>query len=483
MDWQENVEKEIQNLKALTKAEEGIEEEPKSYELPPHSRAQYVDVEDMPKPQDMIGSFMKDTGKWKGKGKGKGKWKGKHLVPRMGLKCPASYDINAARQAILDKAKAAIENTPKVENEDAVEWMIVDKELYVKPDGATFKWDNKVRQAKLEMMEQLISSALDMTCDEVGDIAFEVDVTSTGINNTKHLFHAPAMGIAHMKNVMDNKEVLVPNPYFADLFRWKDWVHTFKNSQTNRFWSQKIDKAFWRGTSVEYHGCDAPGNKERLEGSSLSTQFPANFDIKVTNDKHTDCWGGNVVARGSKVDRFQFAHYKYLANLPGAQFGSYSRNINHLFGMNSVVMLWESQNGEGVAYDEWYTPALKEGVTHVNINKQNANDIIEDLKANDEKAKELARGAHCVYEAAFSPCALAGYFKNVFNLLEAKQGISPKELLAKGGWKKVQKKQLTSRTCVCNGYTDKNAFPQSMPLKKGAVSPNEDADDEDLNGE
>ena len=55
------------------------------------------------------------------------------------------------------------------------------------------------------------------------------------------------------------------------------------------------------------------------------------------------------------VNRSVYASYKYQLNLPGSVSGSYSRNLNHLWMLGSVVALWDAP------YVEWYYPALAPG--------------------------------------------------------------------------------------------------------------------------
>merc|ERR550537_1320921 len=176
--------------------------------------------------------------------------------------------------------------------------------------------------------------------------------------------------------------------------------------------------------------------------------------MAVTSDNNLECLGGHFARENTTHGREIMAQWKYLMNLPGAQTGSYSRNINHLFLMNSAVMMWESKAGEGLNYDEWYMPALKEGETHLTVNFENAEQKIRELKENDDKAKELAKTACSVFEAAFSPCALTKTFANVFELMKTKQkgdgSIEPKELLKQDEYVLVSSGE--KRKCMCKGY-------------------------------
>lgn len=389
----------------------------------------------------------------------------------------SSYDIGAARQKIEDKAKAAIEKTSNIEDPKHADWLIVDGKIYIREDAS---WDilhphklgsdlpakHSVPTKKKEKMRKLISSVIEQSCDGYfGDVAFNFDETSTG--GARVASKGPTLAIALMKGRKEDNEILVPNLYFGDLKEWENFVQSFKNHPSNMEWENKKEQAFWRGTTTSYGKCDKPGNKERLEAARVTFNNPTDFDMQVTNENNLDCLNGEIAHHGKTHGREQMADWKYLVNLPGSQAGSYSRNINHLFLMNSVVLMWESEPKQGVAYDEWYMPALIEGETHLNINTENANDVIKDLKTHDDKARALASNACSVFEAAFSPCALTKTFHNVFKHLHEKQStdgsLSPKELLKQGQYKLVwetsgvtfTKDGPSAKQCMCVGYDRK----------------------------
>ena len=49
-----------------------------------------------------------------------------------------------------------------------------------------------------------------------------------------------------------------------------------------------------------------------------------------------------LIAGDAPVDRADYSAYRYVLNLPGATTGSYSKNLNHLWALGAVVMLWDA---------------------------------------------------------------------------------------------------------------------------------------------
>jgi len=136
------------------------------------------------------------------------------------------------------------------------------------------------------------------------------------------------------------------------------------------------DVRFWRGTVIFKPKCvDNWGNFARLQALSLAVQAPDLVDVGCVamhgHDLRRSCVFGvdphscdgeprpPATWRRPKEDSLtkavrkfvpvhDFAKRRVLLNLPGAKSGSYSRNLNVLWMMKSVVLLW---NGPFV---EWY---------------------------------------------------------------------------------------------------------------------------------
>merc|ERR1719182_640956 len=91
----------------------------------------------------------------------------------------------------------------------------------------------------------------------------------------------------------------------------------------------------------------------------------------------------SLITDHGHVAKENYTRYKYVLNLPGSTSGSYSRNLNHLWSLDSVVMLWR----DGVK--EWYYPALAHGVTHLDVNKTDLVKSVRGLEADPGKASKL----------------------------------------------------------------------------------------------
>lgn len=221
----------------------------------------------------------------------------------------------------------------------------------------------------------------------------------------------------------DQCGILIPNCYFDDVSKWGKIASQITSVTANIPFDQRLPRVFWRGSVRTQDFClDEVGNFARLQALSLTATQPDVFDVKCLECNPRDearmpCpqlpydsdmkWTAaniNKVA-GHHVNKTTFASYKYQLNLPGSVSGSYSRNLNHLWMIGSVVVLWDAP------YVEWYYPALEDGVTHVTINKTNANSIIRSL--DDTKTAHLLANSQRVYENILCTDCLSRYFRRV----------------------------------------------------------------------
>ena len=91
--------------------------------------------------------------------------------------------------------------------------------------------------------------------------------------------------------------------------------------------------------------------------------------------------------------------------------GSYSRNLNHLWFLGSVVASWESPAVE------FYYPALTPGVTHVAVNRTTAAAAFAALR--DADAARLRANARRVADELLCPDCLADYWRLVVHKMRA----------------------------------------------------------------
>ncbi|KAH8096001.1 10-hydroxy-9-(phosphonooxy)octadecanoate phosphatase [Aureococcus anophagefferens] len=208
------------------------------------------------------------------------------------------------------------------------------------------------------------------------------------LRNVAHDFHSGSSGtdaggnrglpplVIAKRGGFRQKGILIPNPYYGSLAR--DWNATraailARGRATP--WASRRAQAFWRGRIISHDAsnnlsdalkCEYEyGNHARLAAVALSFRRPDAVDVKCTTAAATDCRPRDAVARpcaalpytadmarvareptliagDAPVDRADYSAYRYVLNLPGATTGSYSKNLNHLWALGAVVMLWDA---------------------------------------------------------------------------------------------------------------------------------------------
>ena len=110
---------------------------------------------------------------------------------------------------------------------------------------------------------------------------------------------------------------------------------------------------------------------------------------------------------GGYVAPSDFSRWRSALHLPGAFTGSYSRNLNKLWALGSVVLLWDAP------YVEFYSPALAHGSTHLAVDACSAAATLRALDARPEAAARLAANAKRVFEDLLCARCLARYLAEV----------------------------------------------------------------------
>ncbi|KAJ1459043.1 hypothetical protein M885DRAFT_76304 [Pelagophyceae sp. CCMP2097] len=223
----------------------------------------------------------------------------------------------------------------------------------------------------------------------------------------------------------DQCGLLMPNCYFDAIGKWDKLSKEIIAATKRIKFEDRDSRVFWRGTIREQSDCaDDTGNFARLQAVSLSAAHPDTFDVKCTScqprdEKKRACAalpydadmrramgrGNRSAISGEHVDKTTFGNYRYQLNLPGSVSGSYSRNLNHLWMLGSAVVLWDAP------YVEWYYPALKDGVTHVTVNKSDAFSVVRGLS--EARTLKLAAEAARVHREFLSAGALAAYWREL----------------------------------------------------------------------
>ena len=182
------------------------------------------------------------------------------------------------------------------------------------------------------------------------------------------------------------------------------------------------------------------GNCARLAMATNTVRDPDHFDIRCATECDTtpvnndSCEGtefyplGNLTRRivatknngivaNEATPKTVFAAHRYVLNLPGQTSGSYSRNLNHLFFLGSVVFLYDTPT------TEWYYPALTNGVTHVAVNSTSVSDVL-GLVNNDTSLQHLiAKAGVDVAHRFLCATCLAHFFTNVATALRHRFGF------------------------------------------------------------
>jgi len=234
--------------------------------------------------------------------------------------------------------------------------------------------------------------------------------------------------------------VLVPNPYFHDLQFWNAVRTAVKSRAAKRPFAQRHPSVFWRGhLSAGLDWCpDEVGNFARLEAVSLSMDRGDVVDVRcwmlkkcVARDPQKACAKQpyddrmravqadlRLVTVEAHVAKENFTAWQYVLNLPGSSTGSYSRNLNHLWFLGSVVVFWKA------SFVEWYFPALQDGETHVVADKQTLVSTIERLNKDPAQQKRLVANAGRVDEELVCPQCLARYLRMVVDALRQRFSLS-----------------------------------------------------------
>ena len=227
----------------------------------------------------------------------------------------------------------------------------------------------------------------------------------------------------------DQCGILVPNCYFDDLTKWGRLAETITDVAAGLPFEKRDGRVFWRGSIRTEPDCDdEAGNFARTEAVALTAAHPDVFDVKClecdVRDEARQFCPRHVFADETKrhlgdlrklgashVDKSSFGRYQFQLNLPGSVSGSYSRNLNHLWLLGSVIAMWDAP------YVEWYYPALAEGVTHLALNRSTALDAVRDVPR--RTVETMLRNAREVYDRLLCPDCLAAYMRTLVRKMRA----------------------------------------------------------------
>ena len=83
----------------------------------------------------------------------------------------------------------------------------------------------------------------------------------------------------------------------------------------------------------------------------------------------------------------------------------------------AAVLLWRSD------VQEWYYPALREGITHVTIDSHNVARTVVELKKDDKAARRMAIEARNVHENHLCPSCLLEHWTYVLTKYNSRFGL------------------------------------------------------------
>lgn len=309
-------------------------------------------------------------------------------------------------------------------------WVLVYEGRVIVPDGFANKTKNP---GHLKMLRSVMNQ------DEAGlsNALYVFTALTTGPVSECH--DAPVLAV--------NKQfgyaqcgILFPNTYFGhgNLTTWR-----YDLEKPNVPWSDRIPSALWRGTvpAPRHLSCLHDfGNFARLQAIAVSHAHPHAVDAGCVVTIHDDI-ARSCVARGSAnpcagepkppplpsslqgnmtafvkpwVPQANFSSYKFLLNLPGAKTGSYSRNLNDLWGTGAIVLFWNAP------FVEWYFPALAHGRTHFTVTANTIVDVVEQLNgARGPSIERLRAAARAVHDTFLCPECIARYVRLVFKTMRA----------------------------------------------------------------
>ena len=242
------------------------------------------------------------------------------------------------------------------------------------------------------------------------------------------------------KDTIDRAGVLIPNPYFEMMTDWH-WYRSHLHAVANeRPFDRRRKAAFWRGAirnradpKRRANQCKFDlGNYARLKAASLSVSDPDLVNVKCAGlakceprDDPDFCDGvadappmpydTEAMVRAAKRPKLisdeewtmqdDFSRHKYVLNLPGSTHGSYSRNLNHLWSLGSVVLQWATRAVE------WYYPALVDGENYVVVDGESLVPTVKRLQADPAEAHRLVQGARHVDKAFLCAECIADHFR------------------------------------------------------------------------
>ena len=374
-------------------------------------------------------------------------------VSPYGVYANATYDWGAAKRRVLahalrDVGRYNINETPQ-SAKLAVRSALRDKTHAVwLLQGRLFVHKAYLGEMKRELHLRFMSSVLRKKT--VGNTVYAFDEGASGPSKACDP-HLPKLVIA--KKGGDRQcGVLVPNPYFGDVYRtWERERAALVALGKRRRWENRRTQLFWRGkirgresvVAKERDCLREAGNYARLQASSLTALDPQVFDVRATscrprpirsvssdlcrkllpqNDdlaKIRD--SGCRAIQGRFMNHGKFNTFQFLLDLPGSTTGSYSRNLNHLWLLGAVVVFWSGPLLEPGGALQWYSAGLEDGQTHVSLNVTTAKATLSRIRSDVTWRDALVTNARGVADELLCGECLGSYVSTVLLALRQRR--------------------------------------------------------------
>ena len=138
--------------------------------------------------------------------------------------------------------------------------------------------------------------------------------------------------------------------------------------------------------------------------------LPCRRDLGVPSFLQYDSWPSHFHESGFF---FEFEAIRSAQAVGGA--APPSRSEVWYYG--AAVLLWRSD------VQEWYYPALREGITHVTIDSHNVARTVVELKKDDKAARRMAIEARNVHENHLCPSCLLEHWTYVLTKYNSRFGL------------------------------------------------------------
>lgn len=190
----------------------------------------------------------------------------------------------------------------------------------------------------------------------------------------------PAAPLFSMSKSANHIDILYPNPYFGQYLQKRRGLLNAAKLP----WGKRIALGFWRGA--------CRGSRSRAE--LVRQRQSGVLDAAVTSKCRVEEWPLSDrewvrhLAKTNKYTLSTMAKYKFLIVMPGSTAGSYSKAMQYLSTLGSVILFWEND------FYEFYYKELEHGTHLLKVNRSNLIPTIRYLQANDEYARDIAINLH-----------------------------------------------------------------------------------------